>query len=51
MGGNTLKSSIELIIKVDNHIGISLTFSTLVPSNVAMLSTLIPSNIAMLVKS
>ena len=48
MKGDSLKTSVDLIIKVANHLGTSLTIPPLVPCNVAMLPALIPSNIVML---
>jgi len=51
MGGNTFKTSIDLITKIVYHLGILLTFSVLVLDNIAMLFTLIPNDIAMLGKS
>ena len=51
MAGYTLKTSIDLIIKVANDLRTSLTFLASVTCNVVMLSTLITSNIVMLVKS
>jgi len=51
MGGNALKTFIDLIIKVANHLGTSLSFMALVPCNIGLLSALIPSNIVILTKS
>ena len=48
---NTLKTSIDLITKIIDHLGILLTFPALVPCIIAMRSALIPNNIAMLAKS